>query len=168
MSLAKSIYRTHADDNEIAEILAQREIAALGTLNEDGSVHLAYVIFLFEDGRFVVETSSVTRKARNVDVRGRATLLVSGAGRDGRNVTVSAEGHGRLVMGDEAAAGRHRLLAKYVEPDALEDVNRAFGRFDDAVLEIVPERWRTWTNERLRAEAEVELGAGRYESVWRD
>jgi hypothetical protein len=55
----------HPTDGEIADVLAQRLVATVGTLNEDGSIHLAYVLFLHEDGRLYLETSSVTRKARN-------------------------------------------------------------------------------------------------------
>jgi nitroimidazol reductase NimA-like FMN-containing flavoprotein (pyridoxamine 5'-phosphate oxidase superfamily) len=168
MSLAKSVYRTKADDEEVAALLARREVAAFGTLNEDGSVHLTYVIFLFENGRFLIETASVTRKARNVAARGRATLLMSGPGRDGRNVMVSAEGRGRVLDGDEAAAAKRRILAKYLRPEALDEVDRAFSRFDDVAIEVVPERWRSWANTRLRDEAEAELGPGRYGEVWLD
>jgi hypothetical protein len=81
---------------------------------------------------------------------------------------VSAEGRGRVLDGDEASAAKRRILAKYLRPEALDEVDRAFSRFDDVALEIVPERWRSWTNTRLRAEAEAELGPGRYGEVWLD
>jgi nitroimidazol reductase NimA-like FMN-containing flavoprotein (pyridoxamine 5'-phosphate oxidase superfamily) len=168
MSLARSVYRTHATDEEVADILGRREVATLGTLNEDGSVHLAYVIFLFEAGRFLVETSSVTRKARNIEARGHASMLVSGAGTDDRNVTVLAEGQGRLLRGEEASAAIRRVLEKYVRPGDVEAMHHAWSRFDDVALEITPHRWRTWTNARLRAEAEAQIGAERYGEVWLD
>ena len=58
------------------EILAGRFIASLGTQNEDGSIHLTAVWYLFEGGCLCVATSSRSRKARNVLSRRRASLMV--------------------------------------------------------------------------------------------
>ena len=41
MTSARDIYRAHPTQDEIDDVLGQRLSAALGTLNEDGSVHLA-------------------------------------------------------------------------------------------------------------------------------
>lgn len=162
---AKDVYTTHPTDDEIAEVLAQRPIATLGTLNEDGSVHLAYVMFLHEAGRLYLETSSVTRKARNVRDRGRASLLIEGWASTGRSLMVSAEGEARVIAGTGAQEINHRIRAKYVKADALEGIDRAYGRFDDVAIEITPTRWRSWTNTLLRAEAEKEI-SGSYGDVW--
>jgi general stress protein 26 len=78
MADAEQVYRAHPTSDEIAEVLAQRLVAAVGTLNSDGSIHLAYVLFLHDDGRMYFETSSVTRKARNAERRGWASMLVQG------------------------------------------------------------------------------------------
>lgn len=162
---AKAVYRTHPTADEIAEVLEQRGIATLGTLNEDGSVHLAYVIFLHEGGRLYFETSSVTRKARNVRDRARATLLTEGRASTGRSLMVAAEGMARVISGPEAGEINHRIRAKYVKPDALEGIDRAYGRFDDVAIEITPSRWRSWANSLLRAEAQKEI-SGSYGDVW--
>jgi PPOX class probable F420-dependent enzyme len=166
MATAKEIYRTHPTDEEIAEVLGQREIATLGTLNDDGSVHLAYVIYLFEDGVFRLETSSVTRKARNVAARGTASIIVSGRASSGRSLMVEAEGTARIVEAPESVELNRRVLAKYVLPDAVDDLNAVWSRFDDVAIELTPARWRSWTNTLLRAEAEA--GTGRsYAEIWK-
>jgi general stress protein 26 len=51
------------------EILSRRLIASLGTENDDGSIHLTAVWYLFEGGCLYVATSSHSRKARNVPSR---------------------------------------------------------------------------------------------------
>jgi nitroimidazol reductase NimA-like FMN-containing flavoprotein (pyridoxamine 5'-phosphate oxidase superfamily) len=165
MADARDVYRSHPTDAEIADVLELREVATLGTVNEDGSVHLAYAIFLHEDGRLYLETSSVTRKARNASRRGHASLLVQGRASTGRTLMVAAEGRARVITGDEAHEIRRRILAKYVKPEALAGIHRAFGRFDDVAIEITPVRWRSWTNTVLRREAEREI-AGPYSEVW--
>jgi nitroimidazol reductase NimA-like FMN-containing flavoprotein (pyridoxamine 5'-phosphate oxidase superfamily) len=164
---AKDVYRVHPSPEEIAEVLEQRGIATLGTLNEDGSVHLAYVMFLHEDGRLYFETASVTRKARNVQQRGRASLLTEGWASTGRSLMIAAEGEARVIRGAEAAEVNHRIRSKYVKAEALDGIDRAYGRFDDIAIEITPARWRSWTNTLLRAEAEKEI-SGSYGDAWLD
>jgi nitroimidazol reductase NimA-like FMN-containing flavoprotein (pyridoxamine 5'-phosphate oxidase superfamily) len=58
------------------EFLNGRFIASLGTQNEDASVHLTAVWYLFEGGCLYVATSSRSRKARNVLSRPKASLMV--------------------------------------------------------------------------------------------
>jgi PPOX class probable F420-dependent enzyme len=166
MATATEIYRMHPTEAEIAEVLAQREIATLGTLNDDGSVHLAYVIFLFEDGIFRLETSSVTKKARNIAARGTASIIVSGRASSGRSLMVEAEGTARIIEPPESVELNRRVLAKYVVEDAVEELNATWSRFDDVSIELTPSRWRSWTNTLLREAAEA--GTGRdYSEIWK-
>jgi hypothetical protein len=58
------------------ELLRGRYIAALGTENADGTIHLTAVWYLFEDGHLFVATSSKSRKARNIAARARVSLMV--------------------------------------------------------------------------------------------
>jgi len=165
---AREVYTAHPTPAEIAEVLGQRELAALGTLNADGSIHLVYMLFLHQDGRFYLETSSVTRKARNVAARRHASLLVQGRASTGRSLMVSVEGDARLVEGPAAGDVNRRVLAKYVKDEALDAVATSFGSVDDVAIEITPARWRSWTNTKLRELAEAEVGEGRYGEVWED
>jgi hypothetical protein len=66
----------------------------------------------------------------------------------------------------EAQALNHRLRLKYINDDAIEAIDRAWGRLDDVAVEIVPIRWRSWTGDLLHAETEKELGGG-YDDAWR-
>jgi PPOX class probable F420-dependent enzyme len=166
MASATEVYRTHPTDEEIAEVLEQREIATLGTLNPDGTIHLAYVIFLHRDGRFWIETSSVTRKARNIRERPSATLLVPGRVRDARTVMISVEGTARIIEGDEAQERNRLVLAKYATAEGVDGLHRAWKKIDDVSVEITPVRTRSWTNTLLRQVAEEELGAS-YGTAWR-
>ena len=162
---ATTVYGAHPTQEEIDEVLGQRVSAALGTLNEDGSIHLTYVIFLHEEGRLYLETSSVTRKARNVTARARATMMVQGGASTGRSLMVAAEGIARIIHGPEAHAINHRLRAKYIKPEAMDAIDRAWGRLDDVSIEITPRRWRSWTGHVLHEETEKEL-EGSYDDAW--
>jgi len=167
MADAVAVYRAKPTQDEIADVLGQRTVAALGTLNVDGSIHLTYVIFLVADGRLYLETSSVTRKARNATARPQASFLVHGTASSGRSVMVSGEGAARVIEGDEAAAINRRIRAKYLSSDALDAVDRAWASLDDVAIEISPARWRSWTGDELRRETERETGRP-YDEIWQD
>jgi hypothetical protein len=166
MATAREIYRAHPTQAEIDDVLGQRLSAALGTLNEDGSVHLAYVIFLFEEGKFHVETASLTRKARNVAASGRASILVDGRAATGRSVMVEAEGTARIIGLPDANDVNHRIRDKYVASDALAALDQAWSRFDDVSIEVTPLRWRSWTGSVLAATTEASLGRP-YGGIWK-
>jgi PPOX class probable F420-dependent enzyme len=167
MSTAAQVYRDRPTEAEIADVLAQRLVATIGTLNPDGSVHLAYVLFEHHDGRLYVETSSLTRKARNVERSGSASAVVQGQSSGGRSLMVSLEGVARVVRGIEAHDLNHRLRAKYIKPEALPAVDRAWGRLDDVAIELTPRRVRSWTGTALHQETEKELTVP-FDQIWLD
>ena len=167
MPTAADIYRAHPTQEEIDDVLGQRGVAALGTLNEDGSIHLAYLIYLWDDGRFWLETASTTRKSRNIGVRGTASLLTQGRAATGRSLMIECEGTARLVEGPEAHAINHRIRTKYVMPDAVDALDAVWGRFDDVAIELTPDRWRSWTGSVLASTTEAELGRP-YAGIWKE
>jgi nitroimidazol reductase NimA-like FMN-containing flavoprotein (pyridoxamine 5'-phosphate oxidase superfamily) len=166
MATAEQVYRDHPDAEEVADVLAQRLTAAVGTLNEDGSVHLAFVIFLAEDGRLYFETSSTTRKARNAARGPHLSMLVQGTAGSGRSLMVAAEGTPRVLRGEEARAVNHRLRAKYLKPEALPGINAAWDALDDVAVELTPTRWRSWTGTALHAETSTHLSGISYDDAW--
>lgn len=167
MTTADQIYRARPTQAEIDDVLSQRLTCTLGTLNEDGAIHLTYLIFLFDEGRFLLETASSTRKARNVAARGQASVLVQGTAATGRSLMVEAEGTGRLIELPDAHDTNHRIRAKYVVDDAVESLDATWGRFDDVTIEVTPLRWRSWTGSVLAATTEAEMGRP-YDGIWRD
>ena len=162
---ADDIYRAHPTQSEIDEVLHQRVAATLGTLNDDGSIHLTYLLFLFEGDRFYLETASMTRKARNIAARGVTSILIQGTASTGRHLMVEAEGVGRLIAVPEAHAVNHRIRAKYLVADAVDAVDQAWSRFDDVAIELVPERWRSWTGSVLAESTAADTGRP-YEEIW--
>ena len=167
MTTAEDIYRAGATMEEIEEVLSKRLTATIGTLNDDGSIHLAYVIFLYEDGRFFCETASVTRKARNVKRRSTASFLLQGEASSGRTIMAENEGTARLIEGEEARSINRRLRAKYITETALDRVDQAWNEFDDVAIEIMPgPRWRSWCGEIFTAQTTRAM-KGSPAAVWR-
>jgi PPOX class probable F420-dependent enzyme len=132
-------------DARLAQLLAGRHIGTLATRNPDGSMHLAAVWFLHEDGAVYVATSPATRKAKNARRRGDASFLV-----DARGGAVlrgaAATGRAAVLDGGEALAWNERVWAKYLTPAGLADprLGGALRENDVVTIRFAPERWRTW------------------------
>jgi len=139
---------------KLREFLQGRYIASLATENDDGSIHLAAVWYLFDAGAFFVATTSSTRKARNVLARPRASLMVDTRTTElqkGVAATCTVE----VIRGEESRAINHRIHSRYLSAAALADpqVGPAFGQMDDMTLRLVPQRWTSWDMAELDAEA---------------
>lgn len=141
---ASDVYLAKAAPETIASHLERRIIATVGTLNEDGSIHLAFVLFLWDDAKFYFETASMTKKARNIAARPTASFAIQGDG-----FMAMAEGIGKLIDGDPAHAINTRLRQKYLTAHAVETVGVAWGTVDDVAVEITPMKWRSWSNAAL-------------------
>lgn len=136
---ASDIYLASVSQEEIEAALSEPMKAVVGTINPDGSIHLAFVIFLWEEGKFYFETNSMTRKAKNVVLNSTASFAI-----DPPDFMAMAEGQARLIEGDQAHAINQRLRAKYMSPERAATVGAAWGSIDDVSVEITPTKWRSW------------------------
>jgi hypothetical protein len=141
---AKDVYLAKPADSEIEAQLLRPINSVVGTLNPDGSIHLAFVLFLWENGKFYFETASMTKKARNVKRDPTASFAIDPPG-----FMAMAEGEGRLITGPQAHEINGKIRAKYLTEDAVESVGNAWGTIDDCSVEITPRRWRSWSSAAL-------------------
>ena len=128
------------------EILAGRFIASLGTANEDGSIHLTAVWYLYDGGCLYVSTSSRTRKARNVTARPKASLMV-----DIRKPASQERGLVALctvdvVAGESSREINARICRRYMSEAALADprAGGTMAALDDITLKLTPTGWYAW------------------------
>jgi PPOX class probable F420-dependent enzyme len=145
---------TQTLDPNFREMLQRRFIATLGTANADGSLHLTAVWYLFEDGRLFVATSSKSRKARNVAVQPKASLMVD-VRKPGSERGVTAAGRADLLSGSESRGINRRIHTRYLSAGAMADpqIEPVFASFDDVTLRLTPESWFTWDMAALDAQA---------------
>jgi F420H(2)-dependent biliverdin reductase len=127
------------------EVLSGRFIASLGTQNEDGSVHLTAVWFLFEGGSLYVPTSSRSRKARNVLSRPKASLMVdtrTPASERGAVAVCTAE----VITGEPSKEINARIHRRYMSEAAIADsrAGEAMAAMDDITVKLTPIGWYTW------------------------
>jgi PPOX class probable F420-dependent enzyme len=134
-----------APDAKIEKLLAGRHIAAFATHNDDGSIQLTAVWYLYEDGCLYIATSSQLRKARNIAARPLASLMVD-TRHGGADRGVTAIGRAELITGDAAHAIALRIHRRYLSDAALADplIGPGFAAFDDVVIRLTPDRWLWW------------------------
>lgn len=145
---------TQTLDPAFQELLRGRHIAAFGTENADGSIHLTAVWYLFDAGSLYVATSSRTQKARNAAARPKASLMV-----DGRKPElqrgVTASGKVEVITGKQSQEINRRIQGRYLSAAAIADpqVGPVFAMFDDVTLRLTPVSWITWDMAVLDAQA---------------
>lgn len=168
MDQGREVYSARPTAAEMEDVLAQPLNAAVATLNPDGTIHLAYVLFLHEDGKLYWETRSTTRKSKNLAADSTISFMVQGTAATGTRLMASTSGTARVLTGDAAHEINHRLRARYVTDEALPVVNRVWDELDDVCVEITPHRWRTWTGTKLAEVTMASFGDSPPESIWRE
>ena len=145
---------TQTLDPTFQELLQRRYIAALATENEDGTIHMTAVWYLFEDGHLFIATSSKTRKARNVAARAKASLMVD-LRKPGNERGVNAAGKAELISGKPSEEINRRIHSRYMSAAAMADPHVApvFASFDDVTIRIAPHSWTAWDMAVLDAQA---------------
>jgi PPOX class probable F420-dependent enzyme len=125
--------------------LDERRYAVLATHNDDGSIHLTPVWYLFERGAFFVESLSTDRKARNVASRPAATIVVD-VRRLGAERWVYAAGAADVIAGEESREINARIGRRYLTDEAIEtpNVGSVFAAAVDVTICLTPTTWRAW------------------------
>lgn len=137
--------------DSMVKFLNGRHYATLATHEDDGSVHLTPVWYLFEDGRFYVETNPGARKARNVSARPQASIVVDSRRKQGDETWVSGSGKARVLEGERAKELHSKIVKRYLTKEGLEDpaIGPAFSDAGAIVIEITPDSFSSWAFKEL-------------------
>jgi hypothetical protein len=63
-------------EEELVSFFEQAQFARLGTINEDGTIHMAPIFFKYQDGQFLMATQDPSRKVRNIKRNNHVTILI--------------------------------------------------------------------------------------------
>jgi hypothetical protein len=63
-------------EEDLATLFEQTTFARLGTLNEDGTIHIAPVFFKYVDGQILIATQEPSRKVKNIHRINKVTVLI--------------------------------------------------------------------------------------------
>lgn len=141
-------------EDAVRELLSLRLVATLGSTNDDGTILLTPIWYLYDAGRLFLPTGSGSRKARNIRARPAVTVLVDQRHGE-RHRWASAEGEAALLGGAEAKALNERVRARYLTVAGEASYGQLVDAFDDVTIVVTPRRWRSWTPgalERLASE----------------
>jgi len=129
----------------VRELLAARLVAALATLDPDGSPHVVPIWIAPRSADIVMASSSRSRKVRNLERDPRATLVVHDS-RPGAEVCgASFRGRVEIARGPSATELVERVHLRYLtEAGAALPESRAFLAFDDVALVFRPDGAWTW------------------------
>jgi PPOX class probable F420-dependent enzyme len=136
--------------DSMREFLNGRHYATLATLNEDGSMHLTPVWYLFEDERLFVETAASDRKVRNILARPQASLLVDSR-RQGAERWVSVSGTAEIIRGGRSQALNAKIQQRYLTKAGLEDprVGPVLAAASEVTISLTPRVWRSFDLKRF-------------------
>jgi PPOX class probable F420-dependent enzyme len=124
--------------SEIQEFLQHAPIARLGSLNPDGTQHLAPVSFRLHDGALLIGTQRITRKARNIARNANVSVLVDNCEMPYQAVLIY--GSAALIY-DDALALRRLIFEKYMPAEqAAELAHSLAAQHTPVVIRVRPER----------------------------
>jgi general stress protein 26 len=126
-------------------LLNGRHYATLATRNEDSSILLTPVWYLFENECLFVETASSSRKVGNILARAEASLMID-IRRLGSERWVCASGTAQIIRGDRSKEINLKIRQRYLTKAGLEDpgVGPVFATADDVTIGLTPTAWQAW------------------------
>jgi len=129
-------------DAELATFLREAPIARLGSLNPDGTIHIAALWFGYDDGDIVFGTQEATNKVRNIKRDPAVTVLVDVDEPYLKGVLIY--GHAQLDY-EDVIAKRVSIFEKYMPgEDALQFATAMAGRFAPVIIRVKPNRVTSW------------------------
>ena len=63
-------------EKELLEFFESAEFARLGTINEDSTIHIAPIFFMFNAGQILMATQERSRKIRNIKRNNNVSVLI--------------------------------------------------------------------------------------------
>jgi nitroimidazol reductase NimA-like FMN-containing flavoprotein (pyridoxamine 5'-phosphate oxidase superfamily) len=63
-------------EDELISFFEEAQFARLGTINEDGTIHIAPIFFKYDEGRILMATQDPSRKVRNIKRNNNVTVLI--------------------------------------------------------------------------------------------
>lgn len=145
---------------EIDNLLSMTLIANLGTIDDDGSIHLIPMWFLRIGNDICIPTSHHTHKYRNLRARPRASVMID-MSQQGLNLKgVLIRGKVELVDGEEGRRINRLIHLKYIMPEALSDANVSsyLSKGDDVTVKIHMDHIVSWNLAGSNAGKALQVG----------
>jgi len=131
----------------LRDVLEGRHYATLATHNDDGTILLTPVWYLFDNGNFYVGSLSTSKKVRNLMARNGATIMID-IRTPGTELWVSASGDVEIITGQTSRQINARIFPRYLTKEALDDdqIGPLFAGVNDITICLTPQTWRSWNS----------------------
>ena len=101
-----------ANSHEVETFLAKPLLARLSSHNEDGTIHITPIYYLFENGEFLFGSQLLSRKVKNIQRDKRVTVLIDAQ----EPVLQAVMAYGEAVLDyEDVVSKRVKILERYYE-----------------------------------------------------
>jgi general stress protein 26 len=126
------------NEEELLTFFNQAEFARLGTINEDGTIHIAPIFFKYDEGRILMATQDPCRKVRNIKRNNHVSVLID---------TTDVPFKGVLIYGtaeldyEDVVNKRIPIFEKRLSREQAKTyAQRLSGKWKCVIIRITPER----------------------------
>jgi PPOX class probable F420-dependent enzyme len=124
--------------DELDLFLNRPLIARLGTINEDGTIHVAPIYFKYDNGTFILGTQVVSRRVRNIQRNPNVTLLIDDPNPPYKAVIIYGQAS---LEYEDVLEKRTAIFEKLAPPaDAAARAKALCDKWESVVIRIQPER----------------------------
>ncbi len=125
-------------NDELEAFLHSAPIAHLGSLNPDGTIHLAALWFKYVDGEILFGTQDMTSKIRNIRCNPQVTVLIDAETPPFRGVLI----YGQAELDyEDVTEKRIAIFEKYMpRADAEQMTMQLAGAFKPVIIRVKPRR----------------------------
>ena len=141
-------------DDELKTFLHAARIAHLGSMNPDGTIHIAALYFKYDEGDIVFGTQDMTNKVRNIKHNPNVTVLIDIEGPPLRGVLI----YGQAELDyEDVVAKRIDLFEKYMpNENAQQFAKRMASQFAPVIIRVKPKRLSSYDYAK---EGWIQIGA---------
>lgn len=125
-------------DEELLSFFDEAKFARLGTINEDGTIHIAPIFFKYDQGQILMATQDPSRKVRNIRRNPNVTVLID---------TTDVPFKGVLVYGtaeldyEDVISKRIAIFGRRLSQDQAETyARRLANKWKCVIIRITPVR----------------------------
>jgi nitroimidazol reductase NimA-like FMN-containing flavoprotein (pyridoxamine 5'-phosphate oxidase superfamily) len=123
-------------DEELLSFFEEAEFSRLATINEDGTVHVAPMLFKYDNGQILMATQDPSRKIRNIKRNNNVTVLID---------TTEVPFKGALVYGtaeldyEDVISKRMAIFERRLSREEAEIyAKRLSGKWQCVIIRITP------------------------------
>ena len=126
-------------EEELVEFLKKPLIGKICSHNGDGTIHIAPMLFKYDNGTIIFGTQDVTKKVHNIRHNTRVTVLVD---------TVDQPPQGVMMYGtatleyDDVVEKRADIFSNYMPPEQAKQFATALAqKWNPVVIRFTPDRF---------------------------